>query len=140
MKFLCAIDDSMPSRKAFELTLRLMNKDNDELELLTVQDLGFMDTYVYPHVPYSTVEEAKNKKRRELTKLMEEMQRVATEKGITNVFSKVLEGTAKDCICNEAEAQRVNMVVVGSRGANPFTKLLLGSVTDYVTRYHLVPL
>ncbi len=55
-------------------------------------------------------------------------------------FELVMEvGDPRDLLLTVAVRERVDLIVVGSRGHSPVTQLLLGSVADYLTHHAPVP-
>ncbi|HLL52891.1 MAG TPA: universal stress protein [Myxococcaceae bacterium] len=46
------------------------------------------------------------------------------------VDTRVLRGTPAEAVADAAQASDVDLVVVGNRGRNPVTRVLLGSVSD----------
>ncbi|GAB4834114.1 hypothetical protein Ancab_032374 [Ancistrocladus abbreviatus] len=53
------------------------------------------------------------------------------EQKMVRAESLILEGDAKDMICEGAERMHVDLLVVGSRGLGHIKRALLGSVSDY---------
>lgn len=51
----------------------------------------------------------------------------------------VLEGPPSDALLNVANVRNVELIVVGSRGLNPVSELLLGSTSEKVVRHARVP-
>jgi nucleotide-binding universal stress UspA family protein len=51
----------------------------------------------------------------------------------------IWDGQPGDAIVSAAEAEMVDLIVVGTHGRNVVGRLLLGSVSEYVTRHARVP-
>lgn len=96
-------------------------------------------------IPKSSVDEAKAAKRTELEKTLQDLLKIATHDGSKHIIAKVLEGKPGDVIleeagdsshlCNLADKEKVGTIVLGSKGLNPFTKLVVGSTTEYVAKF-----
>jgi len=129
MKYLCAVDGSTAAKKAFDASLRMLRRDQDELYLVSVQDSSALEEL------FSNLD-AKSKRRHELEKLVDEYVKTAKEQGFRNVTSRVLVGgSARDVITDEAEKERCDVVVIGARGHTKLSRMLIGSVSDYVVKH-----
>ena len=124
-KVLLAFDGSKDSLKATDYVLR-MAKDNDDMEV----EIIYVRETVIDHtsrVIFNTVELEE-----EFEKEAQEVMSIAIEKfkdsGI-KYETKVLKGDPAEIICKEAEESGITEIVVGSRGMNPVTMVLIGSVT-----------
>ncbi|KAF2585389.1 hypothetical protein F2Q70_00037474 [Brassica cretica] len=52
----------------------------------------------------------------------------------------VLEGEAKDMICQAVEQMHVDLLVVGSRGLGKIKRAFIGSVSDYCAHHANCPI
>lgn len=59
----------------------------------------------------------------------------AREAGLGSVEMRVLAGDAGTAICDAAEAEGVDVIVMGSRGRSGLRRAVLGSVSDHVVRH-----
>lgn len=48
-------------------------------------------------------------------------------------------GNSRDAIVETAKTEKIDVVVVGSRGLGTLSRLLLGSVSDYVVKHSPCP-
>lgn len=64
---------------------------------------------------------------------IEELERVATEAGV-DVTSTITAGTAHEEIVEYADANDIDVIVMGTRGRDGLDRYLLGSVTERVVR------
>ncbi|CAA7016169.1 unnamed protein product [Microthlaspi erraticum] len=56
------------------------------------------------------------------------------------VETKVLEGDAKDMICQAVEQMHVDLLIVGSRGLGKIKRAFIGSVSDYCAHHANCPI
>lgn len=65
--------------------------------------------------------------------LLDPYRKIMQEAGVEFV-DRILEGPAAAAICNVAEVEKADMIIMGSRGRNDLEGLLLGSCTHRVLR------
>ena len=138
-KILVAIDDSQSSRSIFERSLTLAKANCSELMLIHVltilDDFYPSDTFI--GIPASatriyadrleTREQAGIEKLRSL--VLE-----ATTAGISAEFTQNI-GDPGKVICEIAKTWNANLIVVGRRGLNGLSELLMGSTSNYVLHH-----
>ncbi|KAJ3292581.1 hypothetical protein HDU79_001259 [Rhizoclosmatium sp. JEL0117] len=128
-----AIDNSKYSTHAVQwASTHYLNKD-DLVILINVRP-----TYVIPpandvnYNEYSTkIENAYVKASREL---LESQLDILTAKGF-NVKAHGLYGHTKEVIANYVNENKVDTLIIGSRGLNAVSRALLGSVSDYCAHH-----
>jgi nucleotide-binding universal stress UspA family protein len=129
---LCPIDFSEFSIRAYEHALSLAEYYEAKLVALHVVEL-----WKYPFVDYAAYEGDFANVPRALEEGGEERLREFTNKhsraGIQPHLA-VDQGNASDVILSFAQAQNIEVIVMGTHGRRGFDRLVLGSVTDRVMR------
>ena len=120
MKYLVCVDGSESSDVAIDVMVKL-NKPGDDAIVLTV---GSKD---YNPKKSSKEEDPEVLADRYVAKL--------TELGIENAMRVVVEGDPRSVICSQAKELGVDMIVMGARGLGTLKKILLGSVSEYVSAH-----
>ena len=133
------IDGSARSHKALEWAVHEAGIRNAPLTVLAVQPAvaGFFSTFstavAYPG-DYDLLERAR---KAALVETEEVLDQVGDDPHPTSVAIQAVLGVpAEEMLKATADA---DMIVVGSRGAGGFTKLLLGSVSSYVVHHGHCP-
>jgi nucleotide-binding universal stress UspA family protein len=138
-KILVAIDDSESSRSIFEQSLALAKADQSELMLIHVltmiNDFYPSDTFI--GMPASAMriyaEQLESREQAGIKKL-QSLAVEATTAGIpTNFVQKI--GDPGKVICEIAIDWNANLIVVGRRGLNGLSELLMGSTSNYVLHH-----
>jgi nucleotide-binding universal stress UspA family protein len=124
MKVLIPVDGSDLALDTIKTAASLLDKQSAEVYLFTVM------VPVTAEVPWgfylATEEEGANT-------ILNKAERVAKEAGLTVVQTGTeLEQDPAFGICNYADAQGVNLIVIGSHGFQGVTKALIGSVSEAV--------
>ncbi len=135
MNILVALDGSIESQETLKLVCRLPILKK-EIHLVYVVD-------ILPAVPLvdllTTIsvkdQEAYYQKSREAgTMILDEGLSICKTFGYTTT-KHLLEGVPEESILQIAGKVHAGMIAVGSRGRNPATRFLLGSVSEYVLRF-----
>jgi nucleotide-binding universal stress UspA family protein len=74
----------------------------------------------------------------EANEMADQMVKRLTDQGIV-AEKDILEGPPADALLNVARVRDAGLIVVGSRGLNPVSELLLGSTSEKVVRHAHVP-
>jgi len=138
-KILVALDGSDPSFNASTYAIDLAKRNDAELIVL----------YIVSPVPYSQFEYANIGRMKEIESMeMEKAQREvvdkvkqkATENNVSVKTEVLIKYTSvvKE-IVEYAEDNKVDMIVIGSRGVTGLKKILLGSVANGVVTYSHCP-
>jgi nucleotide-binding universal stress UspA family protein len=138
-KILVAVDGSDPSFNASAYAIDWAKRNDAELIVL----------YIVSPVPYSQFEYANIGRMKEIESIEEEkaqrevvdkVKRKATENKVSVKTEVLIKYTSvvKE-IVEYAEDNKVDMIVIGSRGVTGLKKLLLGSVANGVVTYSHCP-
>lgn len=143
-KILVALDLNDNYEPPFEQALSLAEKTKAKLVLLQVLDAAenyaapfpyYAGTTGYPLVFDETLwkrYQAEYKARKDCGKrMLTQMVEQAIAAGVSAEFIQT-EGDASKRICSCAQAQMVDLVIVGSHGRRGFQEFLMGSVSNYV--------
>lgn len=121
------------------------NQQNEEMTVeliaLTVLDVskprGFLSSFIA--APTYGLKEL-DQERRAAKQWMENIRQKVKDKKVS-FRSEVIDGviSAEATIVDYAESQKINLIVVGTRGRSGFSKVLLGSVASKVVTYAHCP-
>jgi nucleotide-binding universal stress UspA family protein len=139
-KILVAVDGSDPSFNASTYAIDLAKRNDAELIALHVIHPIYSqyETALSPRP--ARLEEVTKKEMEEGKQHVDKVKQKATEKNVsvkTDVISGIT-SVVKD-IVEYAEKEKIDMIVIGSRGMTGFKKLLLGSVASGVVTYSHCP-
>ena len=128
-KIMVAVDGSKEAELAFQKAVNVARRNDSELLLVHVidtrafQNISSFDTAMVDQV----TETAK--------KTMEGYVESAKADGVKNIDFTVEYGAPKAVIAKDIpEDQKIDLIVIGATGLNAVERLLIGSVTEYVTR------
>jgi nucleotide-binding universal stress UspA family protein len=130
------IDGSARSHKALEWAVREAGIRNAPLTVLTVQQPagGFLSTVVADPGDYDLTEQAR---KTALAEMEEVLDQVSDDTRPTSVAVQAILGVPAEELLKAAVD--ADMIVVGSRGAGGFKKLLLGSVSSFAVHHGQCP-
>ncbi len=139
MKVLVAYDGSSTSRYALEHSLPMLQAQKAELLLLTV--IPEMELMVLPpggdaQPPWSSgaAQDLEHQLKETSARALEEAAQLAEAAGL-RYTTQAMFGSPRLSICHVADSEKVDLIVMGSRGLGPVKRLLLGSVGDYVVHH-----
>jgi nucleotide-binding universal stress UspA family protein len=146
-KILVAIDDTESSQAIFEQALMLAKADRfsrgeaTPTALMLVHVLTIVDDF-YPGdtfvgIPESAVRGYANRlEKREQAGIekLRTLEATATAAGIPTEFTQNV-GDPGKLICELAKTWNANLIVIGRRGLNGLSELLLGSTSNYVLHH-----
>lgn len=126
---LVAIDGSYEAELAFKKAVAVAKRNDAELFLIHIvdtrafQNVSSFDSAMVEQVTAT----AKNS--------MEEYIQAAKKDGLTNVSYSIEYGAPKTIIARDVPKQHdIDLIMIGATGLNAVERLLIGSVTEYVTR------
>jgi nucleotide-binding universal stress UspA family protein len=142
-KVLVCVDGSEPSMKAADYALMQAKQHGAELIALNVvvSQLGYAySAGTFGLVTPSTINDLLEKSKQEAQKWFDDIGKNAAAKGV-NLRTEVVASPTSvvPAIVEYAEKNKVDLIVVGTRGRSGFTKLLLGSVASDVLTYASCP-
>ncbi len=129
-KILVAVDGSEHSNRALKEALRVAQFANSAITLI----------HVYPKDPSSSTLISATQQFNRILKdsgkaVLEKAQNlVAAECEVVNVAALQLEGDAAEQIVQTAKDGKYNLIVLGARGVNKLSGLILGSVSQGVVK------
>ena len=124
-KFLVPVDGSDYSMRAAKYSAELAKLTNGEIVFMHCHK-SFPVVLREPHF-----QNAINKIMEKSNALVEPYRKLFQETGISFV-ERILEGPAANTICEVALLEKLDMIVIGSRGRSKIEGLLLGSCTQRV--------
>ena len=131
-KILVAIDGSKESMNAARYAIGLAKKDRARVIALTAMRLPSLYGWYPTESPYTW----QKKYAKERKKWFEKIERLAKDNNV-KIQTEIVESTmsAQGTIVKYAEEQKMEVVVVGTRGMSGFAKQLLGSTALGVVTY-----
>jgi nucleotide-binding universal stress UspA family protein len=131
LRILLAMDDSESSEAAANAVIAQAKSEGAEVKLMTVLDpYTVADPKKYPDFA-GAVAKLRDQAIQKLLKTAEKFQTV----GFKVTEALVEEGDPRDVILDYAEQWRAGLIVVGSHGRKGIKRLLMGSVSEAVSRY-----
>jgi len=124
-KILVPVDGSDYSMRAAKYAAELAKLMSGEIVLMHCHK-SFPVVLGEPHF-----QNAINKIMEKSNELVEPYRKFFQETG-TSFIERILEGPAASAICEVAKLEKLDMIVIGSRGRNKLEGLLLGSCTQRV--------
>lgn len=129
MKILAAVDESeylsLVLKRAFELAA----KDRDELSVITVINVSLV------HACKAEVPNIQEMLREGVNYTVKQIEAQA-EAAMVKVNIVVEESVSPaDAICNYAENNKIDLIVIGSKGAGEIQRFFVGSVSQKVVEY-----
>ena len=126
---LVAIDGSYEAELAFRKAVEVALRNNGQLHLIHVIDTrAFQNISSFDSAMVEQVTETAKK-------TMDEYIVTANDLGLTDVDYSIEYGAPKSLIAPEVpEKKDIDLIMIGATGLNAVERLLIGSVTEYVTR------
>jgi nucleotide-binding universal stress UspA family protein len=149
MKVLVAIDSSMTSHHALEQSLHLLNLSQTSFLLLSVETIvatpnlsGLSPFGISGQESTFTLSQEAEMLKAEENRTLSALEWAKEFCQRNNVDCRtILEiGDPKHIICQTAEREKPDLIVVGSDGRGIIERALLGSISDYVLHHTHYPL
>ena len=128
-KILVPFDGSEYSQKAFEEALEIAARFESRLIVMTVIQSKLPDS---SGMSIDRLEEIQDEEEDIATTMLKKLEDKATTKKVSFSMKIVHNPSASDGIVSFAEANDVDLIVMGSHGRTGFRKLVLGSVANGV--------
>lgn len=139
MKVLLAYDGSSSSQYTLEKSLPFLREQKAEILLLSV--IPEVEIPAFPaggdlQLPWSGVpsDEIQQKLQETGERILATAVQKVEEYGCT-YRTKIMYGPPRMTICQVATEEKVDLIIMGSRGLGTVKRLLLGSVSDYVIHH-----
>lgn len=131
-KILVAVDGSENAARAAEVAAAIASNANAELTILYVIDIPVVPTGE-TYIPFDKIED---KAREEAGKFIPKLESVAKEIGVKTRIEIVDSfGSVVRAITDYADREKIDLLVVGTRGLGGFKRLVLGSVASGLVQY-----
>ncbi|WP_461240373.1 universal stress protein [Paucilactobacillus sp. N302-9] len=128
---LVPVDGSKEAELAFEKAVAVAKRNGEETELRLVH---VVDTRAFQNISSfdtSMVEQVTETAKKTLDKYVDQ----AKEQGLKNVNYTIEYGAPKTIIARDVpNDMHADLIMIGATGLNAVERLLIGSVTEYVTR------
>lgn len=127
---LVPVDGSDNSYRALDAALLLSEKLGSNITVLNVME----------QVPITHVESEKllgellEAYKKENQEILSKCSKIATEKGLS-IKTRLLQGNPASVILDYSKKEKVDLVVMGSRGMGKFKQLILGSVSSKIVHH-----
>ncbi|ETA75058.1 universal stress protein [Ligilactobacillus equi] len=130
-KILVPVDGSFESELTFKKAIDVAKRNGDDTQIRLVH---VVDTRAFQNISSfdtAMVEEVTETAK----KTMEGYVKEANEAGVKNIDFSVEYGAPKAVIAKDLpEEEGIDLIMIGATGLNAVERLLIGSVTEYVTR------
>lgn len=137
------VDGSESSVKAADQAIEMAKKHDARLIALNVvvSQLGYAySSGAFGLVTPSTINDLLDKSKQEAKKWFDDIEKKADAQGVTFKTEMVASPTSVvPAIVDYADKNKVDLIVIGTKGRSGFTKLLLGSVASGVVTYASCP-
>ncbi|XP_031569610.1 universal stress protein A-like protein [Actinia tenebrosa] len=140
-KVVIPVDGSEHSEKAFEWYRNHIHEKDDELLVLHVQEPPTVPSSPYPYGGTVLPDEwnkAVDQTIADAAKIIDYYGKKCQQQGLKCKLYKG-SGKAGESICQLAEDQEANQILMGSRGCGKVRRTLMGSVSDYCVHHSNVP-
>jgi nucleotide-binding universal stress UspA family protein len=137
MKILLATDGSECSKAAVNSVAERPWPEGSELRIVSVMEIPYAPTteaWILPDSYYKEVERVAKEQAEAAVKSAVERFRSGKPAGL-EIITKVISGSAREVILDEAESWDADLIVLGSHGYRGWQRFLLGSVSQAVATH-----
>nr|ADB54817.1 universal stress protein 9308 [Hordeum vulgare subsp. vulgare] len=145
MKVVAAVDASEESLHALSWALDNVVRHHPGASVVVVHAQHPVDHFVYPvaahglaYAPPTAMDSMRRAQAENSRKAVARALDVCRQKQVS-ATAAVVEGDAKEAICQAVEDARADLLVLGSRGLGMIKRALLGSVSDYLAHHASCP-
>ncbi|XP_052147552.1 universal stress protein A-like protein isoform X2 [Oryza glaberrima] len=149
MKVVVAVDASEESLNALSWALdNVIGRRAGAVSVVVVHAQHGPDHFVYPVAAHGigTIAYAPASAIESMRKAQEEISRKVVSRALdvckqreVSATGAIVEGDAKEAICQAVEEMHADMLVLGSRGLGKIKRAFLGSVSDYLVHHACCP-
>lgn len=135
-KILVATDGSKHAEKAVGFAIEIAGAFGAELIILSVVEKAQLER-LEPYLKES-MREIEEKMKLKAKKFLDEVEKKAESRNI-KVTKYVLEGDPAELVCDQAEREDVDLIVVGTRGSTGVQRVTVGSHAIRIIRWSKRP-
>lgn len=135
-KILVPFDGSEYSEKAFEKALEIAAKFESKLTVMTVIQSKVSDS---AGISLARLEEIQDEEEDIATTMLKKLEEQAKAKNVSFSIKIIHNPSSSDGIVSFAEANNIDLIVMGSHGRTGFRKIVLGSVANGVLGHAKCP-
>ncbi len=135
-RILVAVDGSENSLTAARVAINLAKKHSADLIMVNAVYTPAWVSYSRTGMPPVYLTEFRDQEEREANQLMAKVKGMASREGL-EIRGEVIKDVSSvvEAITNYASDQKVDLIVIGTRGLSGFKKLLIGSVSSGVVTH-----
>ncbi len=137
MKILLATDGSDCSKAAVNAVAERPWPEGSEVRIVSAIEIPYApttETWVLPDNYYTELERAAKERAAAAVKYAVERIESGKASGL-EIITKIISGSAREVILDEAERWDADLIVLGSHGYNGWQRFLLGSVSHAVATH-----
>ncbi|WVZ60575.1 hypothetical protein U9M48_010578 [Paspalum notatum var. saurae] len=145
LKVVAAVDASEESLRALSWALDNIVRCHPDATLVVVHAQHAVDHFVYPvaahglaYAPSSAVDSMRKAQEENSRRIVARALDMCKERRV-GATAAIVEGDAKEAICQAVEQMGAGLLVLGSRGLGKIKRAFLGSVSDYLSHHACCP-
>ena len=131
-KILVPYDASSYANHAYDEALKIAEKFGSSITVLTVVGRKFDQSVA---ISFERAIELQDEAEDEATKMLQDLEGIAKEKGVGFSFKVIYEPSASKGVINFANSNDFDLIVIGSHGRSGVKKAILGSVASGVAEH-----
>ncbi|KAG0547580.1 hypothetical protein BDA96_01G092700 [Sorghum bicolor] len=145
LKLVAAVDSSEESLHALSWALDNIVRCHPDATLVVVHAQHAVDHFAYPvaahavvYAPSTAAESMRKAQEENSRRIVARALDICKERQV-GATGTVVEGDAKEAICQAVERMHAGLLVLGSRGLGRIKRAFLGSVSDYLIHHSCCP-